>query len=373
MRGKVLFVATVYSHLAAFHAPFMSLLQEEGYEVHAAAAPDHRKCDVQALGVRCWDICFARSPFDLQNLRAYKELKVVMQSHHYSLVHVHTPVAAFLARYLARVTSQGPVLYTAHGFHFYEGAPLWNWLVYYTAERIAAGWTDGLIVINTEDLETAQRMGFTYNKDLFYVPGVGVDLTLFSREPPRRSIRSELGLGLQDIVVTCVAEMNPNKNHRFLLQAWKHVSSECPICHLVLVGTGSLMPVLRSMVERENISRVHFLGYRSDVPNILFDTDVVVLTSRREGLPRCIMEAMGAGKPVVATDVRGSRDLVEHGRTGFLVKLGDLSGLVAALGGLVNDVQLRTAMGTAAREKVRHYSLDTVLSHMRSIYERYLS
>lgn len=371
---KVLFIASVYTHLAAFHVPFMKLLQEKGYEIHAAASSaEGRKEDVEAAGVTCWEVPFARSPYSADNIQAYPQLKSLLKEHHFELIHVHTPVAAFIGRLLAKATHQGKVLYTAHGFHFYQGAPRRNWLIYYTAERIAARWTDGLIVMNGEDFENAQRLGFKPNENLFYVHGVGVDLDQFTDSVVKNgSVRATLGINPNDVVVTCVAEFIKRKNQGFLLDAWTQVARKFNFGHLLLVGTGKEMSVLQQRVEQKRLPRVHFLGYRRDVPQILNETDIVTLVSKHEGLPRCIMEAMAAGKPVVASNVRGNRDLVEDGRTGLLVELGDVPGLVKALGKLISDPKLRAAMGMAGREKVLDYSLENVLVEMEGIYDRYL-
>jgi glycosyltransferase involved in cell wall biosynthesis len=372
-QGKVLFIATVYTHLAAFHIPYMKLLQEKGYAVHAAASfAEGRKAEVEAAGVICWEVPFARSPYSLANIQAFRRLWALLKENHYALIHVHTPVAAFLGRYLAKASGQGPVLYTAHGFHFYQGAPLKDWLIYYMAERITARWTDGLVVMNDEDFENAWRMGFLHEKNLFFVHGVGVELSCYSPSPGVASIRAELDLGQDDVIVTCVAEFNPNKNHIFLLDAWQRLVPRYNNAHLLLVGTGEKMEDLQRKVEQEQILRVHFLGYRMDVPYILQDTGLLTLVSKREGLPKSIMEAMAAGKPVVASNVRGSRDLVENGQTGLLVELGDVPGLTDALEKIITNPELREAMGTAGREKIQAYSLEKVLDEMASIYDRYL-
>lgn len=372
--SKVLFIATVYTHLAAFHIPFMRLLQSWGHEVHAAASPaEGRRDAVEAAGVQCWDVPFARSATSLQNWKAYRELRSLLKKNHYDLIHVHTPMAAWLGRLATKRTKQGPVLYTAHGFHFYKGAPLPYWLFYYPAERIAAHWTDGLIVMNSEDLERAKRMGFVEGKNLFYVHGVGVDLERFSSSPiDGDSIRKELGLDDKDVAVTCVAEFTSTKNHAFLLAAWRRVVREEPRGRLLLIGNGELQKAMERKVNVENIPHVRFLGYRSDVPQLLQATDIFILPSRREGLPRSVMEAMAAGKPVVATDVRGSRDLVEHGVTGLLVKLGDVDGLAEALLRLIRDPGLRERLGQAGRAKIQAYSIDRVIQEMSEIYARYL-
>jgi glycosyltransferase involved in cell wall biosynthesis len=375
-RQKVLFIATVYTHLAAFHIPFMNLLQGWGYEVHAAASPaEGHKEEVEAAGVTCWDIPFVRSPVSPKNLTAYRKLKALLTQEHYDLIHVHTPMAAWLSRLAAKRTNQGPVLYTAHGFHFYKGAPWPYWLFYYPAERLAARWTDGLIVMNSEDYERAQKMGFKPGKNLFFVHGVGVDLERFSPTPEKSgsSLREELGLGDQDVVVTYIGEFTSTKNHAFLLAAWRGVAGEEPRAHLLLIGDGRLRKAMERKADREHIPNVHFLGFRSDVPQLLQATDIFVLPSKREGLPRSIMEAMAAGKPVVATNVRGSRDLVEHGVTGLLVELGDVDGLAQALLQLIRDPELRRRMGEASRAKIQDYDLSRVLVEMAAIYGRYLS
>jgi len=373
-RGKVLFIATVYTHLAAFHMPFMRLLQNKDYDVHAAAFPVEKpKEQVEAMGVKCWDIPFARSPYSLQNAEAFRDLKHLLQGNRFDLIHVHTPVAAFLGRYLAKATGQGPVLYTVHGFHFYEGAPLRNWLIYYTAEHIASKWTDGLIVINTEDYNNAQRLGFRPEDNLFFVHGVGVNLDEFRvQDNMETNVRVELGIEPVDVAITCVAEFNDNKNHEFLLAAWSRFAERVDRAHLLLVGTGEKMRPLEDIVRQQRLPRVHFLGYRTDMPRVLRATDIVTLTSKREGLPRCIMEGMAAGKPIVASNVRGNRDLVEDGRTGILVDLGDVDGLALALERLTLDSGIRDKMGAEGRSRIEVCSLDNVLTQVSRIYDYYL-
>ncbi len=373
-QGKVLFVATVYTHLAAFHIPFMNLLQSWGCEVHAAASPaEGRKEEVEAIGVTCWDIPFARSPTSLRNWRAYRELLALLRRNRYDLIHVHTPMGAWLGRLAAKRTGQIPVLYTAHGFHFYKGAPWPYWAFYYPAERLAARWTDGLIVMNSEDFQRAQRMGFRPGENLFLVHGVGVDLERFSPRPgDRPAARKELNLGHEDVGITCMGEFTATKDHASLLAAWRKVTEVESHAHLFLIGEGRLRKAMERKVGAESIPRVQVLGFRTDVPKLLQATDIFVLPSRREGLPRSVMEAMATGLPVVATDVRGSRDLVEHGVTGLLVKLGDVDGLAQAILKLARDPELRQRLGQAGRKAIQDYSLDRVLEEMASIYRKYL-
>lgn len=371
--GNVLFIATVYTHLANFHLPFMKMLQEWGYDVHAAAsAAEGRKEEVAALGVTCWEVPFARSPYSPANVRAFWRLRALMKEQRFVLIHVHTPVAAFMGRYLCRSISRGPVLYTVHGFHFYRGAALVNWLVYYAAERIAARWTDGLIVMNGEDLASARKLGFVEGENLFFVHGVGVDLALYAGGEGEAVLRAEFGLEAGEVMVGCVAELTASKDHQFLLRAWQKLRERCSSARLFLVGGGKLGSALQKKVAMEKIPGVHFLGHRRDVPLILQETDIFVLVSEREGLPKSVMEAMAAGKPVVVSNVRGNRDLVEHEKTGLLVERGDIGGLAAALERLIAGPELRDKMGRAGAARIKDYGLEKVLEEMSVIYRRYL-
>jgi glycosyltransferase involved in cell wall biosynthesis len=227
--------------------------------------------------------------------------------------------------------------------------------------------------MNAEDWTRAKTMGFVPGKNLFLVHGVGVDLYTYRPEAGDDSaLRDQLGLPSDGVTVCCVAEMIPRKNHAMLLEAWKSVADSEEKAHLLLVGNGRLRGSLEKEVLENRIPRVHFLGSRDDVPAILAGSDILALPSKQEGLARCIMEAMAAGKPVVATDIRGNRDLVVDGTTGFLVKLGDIDELARSILQLVRDPELRQRMGQAGRQRVAEYSLERVLHEMRDVYDRYL-
>ncbi|WP_217587605.1 glycosyltransferase family 4 protein [Lentibacillus saliphilus] len=373
---KVLFVATVYTHLDNFHKPFMRLLQLKGYEVHAAANSNEGGMDaIEQLDVVCHDISFARSPLSAQNRRALKQLATLFQTHDFTLIHVNTPIAAFLCRYQARRYDQGQILYTAHGFHFYQGAPLMNWALYYPLERLAKRWTDGLIVMNEEDAEQAQKMGFVRHEDLFFVNGVGVDETIYRKKPRMTAseIRQQLNIPETAFVVVCVAEFSKNKNQIMLIRAWERLVKQHKDIHLIFAGSGATEAELKEAVTEKNIPHVHFLGKRSDFPDILQASNCLVLVSKREGLPKSVMEGMVSGRPAIVTNVRGSRDLVTHEETGFIVEVDDDEALVQALHDLMSNDDLCTQMGEAAVRAVEPFTLPHVLEHMERIYRKMLS
>ena len=373
---KVLFIATVENHLISFHIPFIKYFQNKGYEVHVATKLGERRGELNKQGIICYNINFVRFINPLAALRSLKRLTKLMKENNFSLVHVHTPMAAFLGRLAVRLTCTRPVLYTAHGFHFYKGAPWYYWAFIYPAEYVVGKWTDGLIVMNQEDYINAQRMGFKPNKNLFLVHGVGVDLKQIIRlsliDNNNTNIREELGISDKNIVISCIAEFIPRKNHIFLLKAWNKITQNSNNVHLLLVGNGSCLKSIKQQVKLNSLPRVYFLGYRKDIPQIIAKSDIVTLVSKHEGLPRSIMEAMALGKPVVVSNVRGNRDLVKHGENGFLVQLGDIEGLGSSFKKLIDNAKLRAEMGKVSLERIKEYDIEKVLIEMASIYDYYL-
>ncbi len=371
-KKKVLFVARVYSHLANFHIPFIRMLAEQGYEIHAAAAPDGHKHRVEGAASHLWDISFPRSLFNSANLKAYQELRKLIKGEGYHLIHVNSPISAFLTRLAARKAKRGSVLYMVHGFHFYRGASPLTWLFYFPLEWLAAFWTDGLVVLNEEDWDTARRLSAVPAKRVFLLPGVGLPLAQFSAPlgpGEREALLAGLGLPPSSRCVLCVAELNRNKNQRQLLQAWPLVLKSVPEAVLLLAGEGADETALRREAKSLGLEdRVRFLGFRGDIPALLQLSEVAALTSQREGLPRAVMEAMAAGRPVVGTDVRGIRDLVEHGRNGFLVPSGNSATVAERLAFLLENPEKAAKMGKAGQVRSRNYDLDSILKEMSVIY-----
>ena len=352
----------------------MKYFQDKGYEVHVATKLGERRVELEQHGIICHNVPFSRSINPLIALRALTQLFKLMRKNKYFLVHVHTPMASFLGSLAAKLTNTKPVLHTVHGFHFYKGAPWYYWTFIYPAEYLIARWTDGLIVINQEDYINAQRMGFKPNKNLFLVHGVGVDLKKYKKNIPfsNNGIKDELGLKERDLIISCVAEFIPRKNHIFLLKSWEKITKKFNNIHLLFIGKGKCLNNLKEYVKQNLLPRVYFLGYRNDVPKILLKSDIVVLVSKHEGLPRSIMEGIASGKPVIVSNVRGNHDLVEQGNNGFLVDLGDIDGLISSMKKLITNDKLRDDMGKASLEKIKEYDIEKVLAEMSSIYDYYL-
>lgn len=364
---KVLFAATVVkTHIMEFHIPFLRMFQQAGWETAVAARNDYEDpgdCVIPCCD-RYYDIPFERSPLKPGNLRAYRDLKRVIDEGKYNLIHCHTPVGALLTRLAAlRVRKKGTkVIYTAHGFHFYRGAPILNWLVYFSAEWLCGFFTDVLITINREDYAFAQK--HIHAGKVCYVPGVGVDLDRFSGS--RETAREKLGIGKDEFVLLSVGEMTVNKNHRLALQALALLRDK-PIRY-VLVGRGEQMENLQALARELEISnRVIFTGYRSDVPELYPAADAFFFPSIREGLSVALMEAMASGLPSIVGRIRGNTDLIDDGVEGVYMPLTP-EGAAEAIEKLYDDPELRSRLGEAAREKVRRFSAPEVQERMREIY-----
>lgn len=370
---KILFVATVVkTHIMEFHVPYLRMLKEMGWKTAVAARNDYENpadCMIPYCDV-FYDIPFERSPLHVKNREAYRELKRVIEDGGYDVIHCHTPVGAMLTRLAARKCRRNgtKVIYTAHGFHFFQGAPCKNWLLYYPVERFLARYTDVLVTINKEDYERAKRFRV---KKLCYVPGVGIDTDRF-RVPEECGVekRREFGIGKEEFVLLSVGELNENKNHLLVLQALARLKEQGTLqgIRYLLCGRGTLEEQLKSRVREFGLSEyVTFLGYRSDIPEICKASDLFLFMSLREGLPVALMEAMASGLPVICSDIRGNRDLVENGVTGCFAEM-NATDVATMICKLRDSETLRRTLGENARRQIKQFELCSVLNMMKEIY-----
>jgi len=370
MKRKVLFVATVLrGHVLVFHLPYMKWFQEQGYEVHLCCRNDTPDPDIVVPYCdRFIELPFERSPLSRANLGVYKQLKALIDQEQYALIHCNTPVGGMLGRLCARAARKKGtrVVYTAHGFHFFSGAPLKNWLLFYPAERFLSRYTDLLITINGEDERRARHF---HAKKTALVNGVGVDLTRFEQPVDRLKARAELGLKQDTPIVICVGEHILRKNHETVLRT----AALLPDVHVLFCGVGEKQDELEKLAaELDMTERAHFLGFRRDVPTLLAASDVFMFPSWQEGLPVSQMEAMAAGLPCVVSEVRGNADLIQQGEGGFLRKPTDVEGFAEDIALLIGDPALRESMAQRNRREIERYSLEAVLKQVTALYEELL-
>ena len=369
---KILLTATVQSHICQFHRPLVEVLHTMGCEVHVAAKDNLAEKNGLKLDFadRVFDVPFARSPKSFSNIKAYRQLKEIIKAEDYDIIHCNTPMGGIVTRLAARkARKKGTiVLYTAHGFHFYQGAPKKNWLVFYPIEKWFSRLTDILITITREDYQLASRR---FHCRVERIHGVGVDESRYCPVPDenRKQLRAELGLPEGQPVILCVGELLPNKNQKMAIHAMQDVVKEFPEAQLLLAGNGP---------EKENIQKeiaacsleqnVRMLGYCTCLEKYQRAADVLVSCSRREGLPLNLVEAMLSGNPVVATGNRGHRELIQTGKNGFLVPADDHTAMGNFLVKLLKDDRLCKTIGENAIEIGKKYSASHVKEELTEIY-----
>ena len=374
---RLLIASAVPATLHAFLLPYAAHYRARGWRVDAAA---NGAADDPGL-VDAFDavhhVPWTRRPADPVNLTvATSRLRGLVARERYDLVHAHDPVAAFVARFALRRLRHRTgtrMIYTAHGFHFFEGnAPLKN-LLYRSLEALAARWTDHLIVINQEDLAAARRLPVA--GDVTYMPGIGIDRARYRPDAVDdadvRRVRAELGLTDDQRLLLMVAELNPGKRHRDAVAA---VARAGPEVVLACAGVGPLEHDIRRQAAELGIEdRVLLLGFRRDVATLLRASFAEILPSEREGLPRCLMEASCLERAVIATRIRGVSELVEDGVTGILADVGDVGALASAIRKLASDPDAAAEMGRRGRAAMGRFDLATVIALHDELYERALT
>ena len=369
---KVLFTATVDSHILQFHLPFLKLFKNEGYEVHVATSGNEEipYCDVKHV------VCFERSPFRVNNLKAIKQLKKICGEEKFDIIHTHTPMGSVVTRLAAKKLRREyntRVIYTAHGLHFFKGAPFINWLIFYPVEKYFSKYTDTLILINKEDYELCKRK-FKKCKDIQYVPGVGINEEKFNFNmtiSERHQLRNTLNLNENDFVMIYPAELNANKNQTMIINAVEELSRKYKDIKVLLPGIDSYNGYYQKLVKEKKLEDyIKFLGYRKDIPKLLKISDVALATSKREGLPLNVMEAMYVGLPIIATDCRGQRDLVKNGINGYLVSIDDQKAFNDCIEKLYLERDVCAKFKHQSQQFIDNYLLDNIISKLKKIYFR---
>lgn len=360
---KILYTATVLSHICQFHLPYLKELQDRGNVIHVAAR--NNLAEKNGLTLKNTDrfieIPFQRSPFDQRNLSAYKQLKQLIDQENYDLIVCNTPVGGILTRLAARSARKRGcrVIYIAHGFHFYQGASRKNWLLFYPLEKAMANLCDVLVTITDEDFSLAKKK---FHTEVAHIHGVGVSTERYhpANEAACHEMRQAEGLSDSDFVLLCTGELNQNKDQATLIKAAARLRDDIPNLRILLAGNGPLEAELKALVSSLKLEdTVRFLGYRTDLEKVVPAVDVVVSCSHREGLPLNILEAMLCGKPVAAAANRGTKELVKEHVNGLLFKAGDEAGLATHILTL-QDPALRENMGQNGKERANAYTVASV-------------
>lgn len=358
MKKKILIVATVYSHIAAFHQDVIYKLKENNYEVHIAGKNNLR----ENLKINQVDkknnVDFTRNPISFKNFKAYKEIKKILLKEKYDIIYCHTPAASVITRLAARKTRKKfgtKVIYMAHGFHFYKGAPIKNWLLYYPVEKFTSRFTDLILTINNEDYELAEKK-FKKTKVL-KTKGVGLDLSRFEDISSNIDIRTELNIKKDDFVILSVGELNDNKNQLFAIKAIQSILNKITNIKYLIAGSGPNKDKYDKYIKENNIQEnIILLGYRRDIPQILNSVDLLISTSKREGLGINVIEGMQAGKVVLVSNIRGHVDIVTDGYDGFIYKTNDKYDFIMKLKKITNNLIDLNNVEAKAKERAMTYN-----------------
>lgn len=370
---KVLFVATVVkTHINVFHLPYLEMFKKKGFKTYVCAKNDFenkKECIIPYCD-EYYDIPFERYPFNFKNIQAYRKLKKIIEEEKFDIIHCHTPVASILTR-LGAIKSRKygtKVIYTAHGFHFFKGSPLINWVIYYPIEKMCSYFTDVLVTINKEDYNLAMKK-MKANK-IYYIPGVGIDINKYSDvNVDECEKRKELGITKDDIMILSVGELSKRKNHKVIIRALAEIK-EINI-HYFIAGRGNLKKYLLRLCTKLDIqNRVHFLGFRSDINELCKVSDIFSFPSKQEGLPVALMEAIACGLPVICSNIRGNNDLVENEVNGFLCDYDSIYDFRKTIEKLIKDDDLREKFSKNNKDIMVKFDIKNVMKEMESMYEK---
>ncbi|MDZ4970306.1 glycosyltransferase family 4 protein [Clostridium perfringens] len=364
---KVLYITTVSRTINSFLVPHIEMLLENGYKVDCATCIDKNVNQVLInKGVKIFNIPFSRSPLSFGNIKAFKELIKLQKENQYDIIHVHTPIASIYGRLLKLKFKNLKTIYTAHGYHFFKNGPKMGWILYYPIEKIMAKLTDITININKEDFEITKKK--LKPKKAYLINGVGLNINEYSllSEGERNKKRRVLGLEDDDFVVIMIAELNENKNQIQLVRAIELLKNKYQNIKCLIVGEGKKLEFLKEEVKKRNLEKnIVFLGFRKDVNELINASDIGVLFSYREGLPRNLMEIMANGKRIVATNIRGNRDIVCNDFIGALVEVNDYEATAKA----VEKFYLTSANKNKILKEVERYSISNILTELSFVYD----
>lgn len=369
---KILFTASIPLHFRAFHLPYLEWFKGQGFEVHVACKGYEELPFVD----KYWDVPIERSPFSVKNLLAYKELRKIIDKENFTLVNCHTPMASVITR-LASINARKngmSLLYTAHGFHFFKGAPVFNWMFYYPMEILLSGYTDSIICINQEDFELIKKRG---SKKCYYslIPGIGVNSKRFYpiSEDVKIILREKNDLQQNDFLLIYAAEFINRKNHEFIINSVKNNQKSFEGIKILFAGKGVLEEKLKRLVEKHKLDNYFcFVGFRKDIDLIYKMSDLGISSSKQEGLGLNLVEEMMCGLPIIATVDRGHKEVIDHNVNGYLFEQNNEEQFLKYILALKSDNKLRENMSQKALLKAKKFEISNSLKVMTDIYREYI-
>lgn len=369
--AKLLFISNISDSVGSFAVASIAAAKKHGLEFYYAsnwsAATDEQMAeDEKKYGIKLVHVDLDRSPYSTKNLQAYKKIVDFIREEKIDYIHCNTPVGGLLGRLAGEKCGVKKIIYQAHGFHFYDGAPKKNWLIYYPIEKWLARKTDAIITINKEDYERAKTFKLKNNGQVYYVPGVGMDLSKYKRaESFREKKRKELCLQETDFALISMGDLIKRKNYAIAIEAVAKINN--PKVHYFICGEGPEKEHLSELTKKLGVeNQVHFLGYRTDIKELLTATDAFLFTSKQEGLARSLMEAMASGLPCVVSKIRGNTELINDKINGFLCT--DVEEYVNSIKKLMQSPESVKLFVERSLENLKNFSIEKVEDCMFDIY-----
>ena len=360
---KKILITSTELMMIQFLVPHVKNLAENGFQVEIACSEvggrmEEVRSALDGTVKAIHTLRLERSPVSPRNLSGYRDMKQLLKENRYDIIWTNEPVMGVVTRLAANKyrKSGTKVMYMCHGFHFYKGASLPNWLVFYPVEKFMSRFCDTIVTINHEDEARAKTF---HAPNVEYIHGIGVNTDRLHNRNEQSDIRAELGLKKEDFLVLSVGELNENKNQQVIIRALAQLND--PEIHYLLCGKGDKREYLESLAKELGIAdRVHFLGYRKDVVDICHQCDVFAHASQREGISVASLEAMYCGLPLVMSTVRGAEDYLTDGESGFLRNAMDVDGFAVGIRNLKEDPFLRQSCGQKNQKAVKSFGLDQV-------------
>lgn len=355
--------------------PCLQAANDMGYKIFLGVNrnnPEELKTDA-VFDVHMYDSHTYRSIFKIRdNYTAYKNLVMLLKQNDIEVIHCNTPIGGLVGRFAGRKMKVQKIIYTAHGFHFYKGAPLFNRTILKWAEKIMAHWTDAIITMNEEDYEAAKKFRLRNNGQVYKVHGVGIDLSEYnSIKIDKHKIRESLGLKDDDIVCISMGDLIKRKNYGTAISAI--AKCKCTNVHYIICGTGPEQIALQKLAESLGVrDRIHFLGFRSDIKELLQASDIFLFTTLQEGLPRSLMEAMASGLPCIVSKIRGNVDLIDDGKGGYLCEANDSDSFAEKLLFLIENPNIRKIHSNSNLERIKDFDVKAIKHEIREIYNEVL-
>jgi len=373
--GKILFISNISTKITSFATASIAAAHNLNMDFYQAAnwqdaENSQIEADEKTYNIKIKSVPISRNPLAKTNLTAYKELVTFIKQEGIDYIHCNTPTGGILGRLAGKKCGVKRVIYQAHGFHFYKGAPKKNWLVYYPVEKWLAHYTDALITIHQEAFELAQtRFKLRNAGNVYYVPGVGINTSQYNTEAnTRKEKRIELGLNDGNIALISMGDLIERKNYDIAIRAIAEAKNDT--LHYYICGNGPEEETLKSLAESLNVAhQIHFLGFRSDIKELLAASDIFLFTTKQEGLPRSMMEAMASGLPCIASKIRGNTDLLENTDGGYLCNTDDVFAYAEKINLLASNADLRKKMGRNNLLTIQRFSTETVTEKIRNIYD----